>query len=48
MVHVVSAVVTEWRTRNSQFDNDRRLKHPWNSGTSQQMGGLTAGKVLLD
>ena len=23
---------------NSQFDNDRRLKHPWNSGSLQQMG----------
>ena len=23
---------------NSQFDNDRHLKHPWNSGSLQQMG----------
>jgi hypothetical protein len=45
MVPVVSAVVAEWRT---QFDNDRRLKHPWNSGVVAAEGRLTAGKVLLD
>ena len=31
MVHAVSVVVAEWRTE-TQLDNDRRLKHPWNSG----------------
>ncbi len=48
MVHVVSAVVAEWRTENSQFETDRRLKHPWNSGVVAADVRLTAGKLLLD
>ena len=33
---------------NSQFENDRRLKHPWNSGVVAADVRLSAGKVLLD
>ena len=48
MVRVVSAVVAEWRTENSRFDNDRRLKDPCSNGSSQQMGASPRGKVLLN
>ena len=33
---------------NSQFETDRRLKHPWNSGVVAADVRLTAGKLLLD